>query len=186
MKKLGFVCVALIAAVPLGFLATAFLVVASESRGTVLRLLNDRNATRQLLGIAAFCSLPLTVPASVVGGLIASRLVYGQRIPLSFYVWAKRGCGWGSVLGVLGTLIPAGISAVLSALQGINLDSGVIKQAVMVILLFLFLAPFTGSLAGTIVGLYCARVYRLRSGTMNGEPPNTPLNPTGAQSAPAG
>src|SRR4030095_6097891 len=64
------------------------------------------------VGLLIVAVLPASLPMTLLGGYIASRLVAKQQFRQSFGLWVTRGAGCGLVLGALGSALWFGSSAI--------------------------------------------------------------------------
>ena len=117
--------------------------------------------------------LPATFPITLVGGCIAGWVVGRQQHPRPLKSWIGRCCFGGCALAAVGSVLSYrdhiyavksafGLTEMLKFISHISLVFGV-----------------AGTFVGAAVGTYCW--YAIRE-----LPPNPPLNPTVAKSAPAG
>jgi hypothetical protein len=160
-------------------------VVAQESRQELLRSLQAPGGLAAFGFILIAYVLPATLPLTLVGGCIAARVAGKQQHRQPLRYWITRGCAYGLILGALGTAVLYGGSneayiwyASRSAAPTHMIGP---SQQEMLYVVFIMgrLGGEVGLLVGVSVGLYCWHLVRRW-------PPNPPLNPTGAEHAPAG
>jgi hypothetical protein len=104
-----------------------------------------------MLAVSALAPLPLTLPAALLGGLVAGALVNRQKTHPFRGSWMRRGAVWGCVLGggyVLG---------------GWFVFTGVGYEQVRALAQTVPIGAFLGAISGIVVGAYCERLLESTS-----------------------
>jgi hypothetical protein len=129
--------------------------------------------------------LPASLPMTLVGACIATRMVSTQRYSRSIWFWISFGIAAGLLLGALGSALWFGGGNAIDIWNASwNAPPagqiGISRQELLrLVWEMALLGGLSGALVGGVVGVFCWRSTRKL-------PPNQPLNPAGATIAPAG
>ena len=145
MRILGFTS---IASAVFGSVVATIAVLAPESAETIQYSLSTVNGALNLLSISVFASLPISIPAGLIGGVLAGRFVAREKAGRSLISWVWKGSRWGGGIGAI-------VAAVVYAVPSVGS-----KEFLQALLAMILSGGATGSVVGAIVGVYCARVIR--------------------------
>lgn len=106
-------------------------------------------AGRGLIGLVfygAIVSLPVSIPAGVVGGALAFAMLRRNKVRGSGRSWIVRGAAWGGMLGVFGAFLWFGVASPTR-----------FEEAKVLVVLSLY-GGVVGLIAGIIVGVHCKKI----------------------------
>lgn len=130
-----------------------------QSSYMIRRSFTSSEALTDLFAIGLLGTLPISVPTGLVGGSIAATALRRRNTELPLGAWFKLGCGWGAVLGGVGTAL------------WFELINRFEPEASSVALIAGSIGAVTGVFVGVLVGAYCRYISRhavVQSGELAG------------------